>query len=451
MIWLIAFVSSITGFLFGFDEGIISGVLATIQEDFQLDSYKTGFMMGLLPFGALAAACVTGRLSDWIGRRYVLYLVAIIFAAATIGIVITNSFAVLCIMRLGLGISIGMSVVVTPLYIAETAPSTIRGKLVACFQLAITVGILASYLTNWFIVGEFPWRWVFALGLIPSIILFIGLFFLPESPRWLYTHGKKREACDILLKVSKTQESYEEIEEDLSLMEDIEIKEKKTNAFQELFSKKFSPTLVLGIGLFFFQQVSGINAVIYYAPTIFNRMRIGSDATELLATVGLGTINVLMTLVAMRWVEKMGRRHLLILGFVGVIVSLGVIAFTTYFAGDSLQWISAIALFLFIAAFAVSIGPLPYILASEVFPMKARGLGMSMSAISNWGFSTLVVASFPILLKEFGISSVFLMYAIASILGLLYAIRYTPETRGISLENIEEHLLAGKPLRKLGR
>lgn len=451
MIWLISFLSSITGFLFGFDEGIMSGIISSIQQDFRLDATETGLMMGLLPFGALFASFLTGKLCDWMGRRKVLYLVALIFISATLGIIATKSFPILCLMRFCLGVSIGMSVVVTPLYISETAPSGIRGKLVICFQLAITVGILAAYLTNWFIVGVFPWRSVFVLGLIPGLILLIGLFFLPESPRWLYAHGEKQKAYAILLRVTGNEESYVEIEQNLNLLEDIERKEKRTNSFQELFSRRFCPTLILGIALFFFQQVSGINAIIYYAPTIFEQMNFGTDATKLLATIGLGTVNVLMTLVAMRWVEKMGRRSLLMLAFLGVIVSLAIIAFVTYFAGHTLAWLAALSLFLFIASFAVGLGPLPYILSSEIFPLKARGLGMSFAATSNWGFSTLVVASFPILLNAFGIALVFFLYAVVSFLGLLYTIRYVPETRGISLENIEEHLLAGRPLRKLGR
>ncbi len=451
MIWLIAFISSIAGFLFGFDEGITSGVLESIQKDFQLTEYKTGVMMGLLPFGALIAALVTGKISDWIGRLKTLYMVAILFALATLIIIITDSFVLLCMMRLVLGISIGMSVVATPLYIAETAPAKIRGKLVTCFQLAITVGILASYIANWLIVGVFHWRLAFALGLIPSTALLIGLFFLPESPRWLYSHGRKKEASDILTKLLGEQESNTAIHHHIKDMEDVLRQEKKTSASKELFSKKFAPSLVLGLGLFFFQQVSGINAIIYYAPIIFDSMKLGSDTTQLLATVGLGTVNVLMTFLAMRWVEKMGRRPVLIMGFIGVITSLAIVAFMNYFMPGTATWLSAVALFLFIASFALSLGPMPYIFASEIFPMKARGLGMSLSAASNWAFTTLVVGTFPIFIKQLGISGVFSIYGVLSVIGLLYTIYFAPETKGIALEKIEEHLMAGKPLKDLGR
>jgi sugar porter (SP) family MFS transporter len=451
MLFLISIISALTGFLFGFDEGITSGVLDTINKDFNLTHHETGFMMGLLPFGALIAACLTGRFSDWVGRLHVLYLIAIFFSLATIGILVTHSFTVLCLMRVLLGLSIGMSVVVTPMYIAETAPTKIRGKLVVYFQLAITLGILCAYLINLFVVGSLPWRWVFAMGLIPSIALFVGALFLPESPRWLYIKGKKTEAHRILTNLYGRKYHPKEIEKELLGIKKSIDKEKKMGVWKDLLSHRSLPCLILGVALFFFQQVSGINVVIYYAPTIFQSMQLGSTSITLLATVGIGTLNVLMTLVAMQWVEKWGRRPLLIAGFAGAALSLGLIAFATSFQGAFFQWVAAVSVFLFIAFFALGLGPLPYILISEVFPIKIRGQGMSLSAASNWIFNTLVVASFPILLQELGISLVFLFYAIACVIGLLFAIRYTPETKGVSLEEIEEHVHSKKPLRLLGR
>lgn len=451
MLFLISIISAITGFLFGFDEGITSGVLETINKDFQLTHSETGFMIGLLPFGALIAACLTGRFSDWVGRLRVLYLIAIFFILATVGILLTHSFTVLCIMRVILGLSIGMSVVVTPMYIAETAPTEIRGKLVIYFQLAITLGILCSYIINLFIVGALPWRWVFAMGLIPSITLFIGALFLPESPRWLYINGKVDEAHRVLAKLYGRKYHPKKIEEELLLIKKSLKKEKSSGVWKALLSRKALPCLILGVALFFFQQVSGINVVIYYAPIIFHSMQLGSSSTQLLATVGIGTLNVVMTVIAMRWIERLGRRPLLLSSLAGAAISLGLIAIATSFEGAFFQWVSAISIFLFIASFAFGLGPLPYILISEIFPIKIRGQGMSLSAASNWAFNTLVVASFPVLLKDWGISLVFLFYSIACVIGLLFAIRYTPETKGISLEEIEEHVRSRKPLRVLGR
>lgn len=451
MIYLIAIVSAITGFLFGFDEGIVSGILDHIVKEFHLTPYQTGFFMGLLPLGALFAAYFTGRISDRIGRLRILYLIAIIFTIATLGIFFTHSFEVLCLMRLLLGLSIGMSVVISPLYIAETAPSKIRGKLVIYFQLAITLGILASYLINLFVAQTIPWRWVFATGLVPSTALLIGAFFLPESPRWLVLKGNAQKAHKVLFHLYGRKQHPEKIEKELNHIKQSIVREKKIGIWRELLSKRGLPCLILGMGLFLLQQVSGINVVIYFAPKIFQQMQLGTTSVTLLATVGVGTLNVLATFIAIGLIEQIGRRLLLIIGFAGAAVSLGLIAFFTQFTGPFAQWISAISIFAYIAFFAMSLGPLPYILMSEVFPLKIRGQGMSLSAASNWLFNTLVVASFPILLKDLGISAVFLCYSVACVVGLLYAIRFVPETKGLSLEEIEEHVHSGKPLRTLGR
>jgi len=451
MILLIAIVSTITGFVFGFDEGIISGILESITQEFHLSTGETGLMMGLLPFGALVAACVSGRFSDWVGRLHVLYLVAVLFCIGLLGILIAHSFIFLCTMRFILGISIGMSVVVTPLYIAETATAEMRGKLVSYFQLAITLGILCSYAVNLFMVGNFPWRYIFATGLIPSVALFIGALFLPESPRWLYMKGRTKDAHNVMLKLQGSKARREKIEHELNTIKESLKVGSKVGMWHTLFSRKCLPSLILGLALFFFQQASGINAIIYYAPIIFHAMHLTSTSVQLLATVGIGTINVLMTFVAIRYVERLGRRPLLILGFIGVAISLGLIAFATQFDGVFFQWLSAISIFLFIGSFAFALGPLPYVMASEVFPIKVRGQGMSLSAASSWGFNTLVVSSFPILLHGMGISFIFLLYASACVVGLLFTLRYVPETKGISLEKIEKHVQSGKALRTLGR
>jgi len=451
MFIIISIIPAITGFLFGFDEGVTSGILKSINSEFALTYHETGFMMGLLPFGALVAACFTGRFADYVGRLRALYIISAFFFLATIGILSTHSFTILCIMRFVLGLSIGMSVVVTPMYLAETAPTEMRGKLVTYFQLAITLGILCAYIINFFLVEKLPWRWVFAMGLIPCSILFVGIFFLPESPRWLYMKGKIAKAHAVLVNLYGTRFHPEKVEEELNLIKSSLEKGPKEGVWKELFSPQALPSLILGVALFFFQQVSGINVIIYYAPIIFHNLEIGSESTTLLATVGVGAINILMTLVAMRYIEKLGRRPLLIIGFAGAAFSLGLIAFASSMDGVVYQWISAISIFLFISSFAFGLGPLPYILASEVFPINIRGPGMSLSAASNWGFNTIVVATFPILLEEVGISYAFYVYSIACIAGLLFAIRYTPETKGISLEEIEEHIHSGQPLRLLGR
>lgn len=449
MVYLIAIISALTGFLFGFDEGIMSGVLHAIQQDFSLTDKQTGFMMGLLPFGALLSACVTGRLADWMGRLRVLYTIPILFSVAILCICLTSSYSVLCAARLLLGISIGMSVVVSPLYIAETAPREIRGRLVTCFQLAITLGILFSYVANLInasVVTQMSWRWMFATGLVPSAVIFVGAFFLPESPRWLCSKGREEEARHILgrLHGGRAKRELEEISQTIG-------PKKRTHVWRDLFSKRIRPILLLGMLLFFFQQLSGINVIIYYAPTIFREIALGSHVVTLFATVGIGAINVLATLIAMRWVERLGRRPLLIWGFVGTAASLALIAVMTYLDIPQLRWVSVASLCVYIIAFAASLGPLPWVMMPEIFPLHVRGQGSSLSAGSNWAFNTLVVATFPIFLQNFGISLTFALYALACVLGLLFTIRYVPETKRLSLERIEKHVRSGKAFRLLGR
>ncbi len=453
--YLIAMIAALTGFLFGFDEGIMSGVIELIKKDFSLDTHQTGFMMGLLPFGALLSSIVTGRFCDWVGRLQVLRLVPLLFSFAIVLIIGTTSYSALCAARLLLGISIGMSVVVSPLYIAETTPSEVRGKLVICFQLAITIGILSSYVLNFLHASNdfgLSWRWMFGVGFIPAAILFVGALFLPETPRWLCMKGHKEKAEQVLLHLYKgrvSKYSQSRAEKDVHEIGEA-IRQEKRSIWKILVSKKVMPCLSLGVMLFFFQQLSGINVIIYYAPTVFNKLQLGSHLATLLATVGVGTLNVLMTIFSMRWVERMGRRPLLLLGFLGTAASLGVIAFISYFGLDQLSWIAAICVFVYIAFFAMSLGPLPWVMMPEIFPLAVRGQGASFSAASNWLFNTLVVAAFPIMLHSIGIGPTFACYAIFCILGYLFSLRYVPETKHLSLEEIEAHIQSGKPFRTLG-
>lgn len=454
MIYLIAMIAALTGFLFGFDEGIMSGVLASIKTDFGLNDKQTGFMMGLLPFGALVSSCLTGKFCDWIGRVQVLRLVPIIFAIAIWLIIGTHSYKALCIARLLLGVSIGMSVVVSPLYIAETAPSEIRGKLVVYFQLAITIGILISYILNVLNASHemyLPWRWMFGVGFIPAALLFVGALFLPESPRWLCAHGEKQKAEGILQNIYSLRSAKRAKEEIAEIEDSIHKEQRRKRDWRAILSKNIRPCLSLGVLLFFFQQLSGINVIIYYAPIIFSKLNLGSEMANLLATVGVGTVNVLMTFVAMRWVEKMGRHPLLLIGFAGTAISLLAIAFISYFHLDTLNWLAALCIFIYIAFFAVSLGPLPWVMMPEIFPLAVRGEGASCSAASNWFFNTIVVATFPILLHNIGIGPTFAFYALACIVGYFYAMRYVPETKYLSLETIEEHVRSGKPFRLLNR
>ncbi len=365
-----------------------------------------------------------------------LFIVGSIIAAAAV------SIWMLVGARLLLGIAVGVSSMAAPLYIAETAPKELRGTFVSAFQLAITVGILVSYLVNLALAGDDDWRLMFGLGIIPAVLLLAGLLRLPESPRWLAIQGRWDEAGQAVARLGGGG-----VEAQISAIRAAIAEESTGESLATLFRPPMRATVIVAMGLFFLQQLSGINAVIYYAPQIFAATGFASETTQLMATVGIGAINVAMTVVAMWLVESLGRRRLLMLGFVGTTIGLAGIVFVVV-----LGWhdhYSLIALGIFIAAFAVSLGPLPYVLMSEIFPLSMRGAGMSLASVSNWGFNFLVVFSFPILLQGIGLGGTFMIFAGMCVIGLVFAWRLVPETRGISLEHIEQHLRSGARLAKL--
>lgn len=444
---IIALLAAIPGFLFGFDAGIISGALRLMETEFQLSHTQSGLVVGMFPLGALFGSCLSGKLSDTIGRHRVFYIIGILFSCGILGYQFVHSFAELFSLRFLLGFAVGMSAVVSPLYVAETSPKELRGKLVSLYPLALVTGIFLAYLINAFALETLSWRVLFLLNIIPSLTLFIGNFFLPESPRWLYLKGRKKETDQVLEKLLPNSKNRKQVEAEL---ENIDTRTPK-KVWKELFSQKGLPCLVIGVGLFFLQQISGINAIIYYAPTIFSRMHFAENSAQLIATVGLGVVNAIMTCIGLILVEKLGRRFLLIMGFIGTSLSLTLIVIGTYFHGPFFQWLAVFAIVAFIATYACSLNPVPFVFMSEIFPLKIRGPGMSFAAVSNWGFNALVVFLFPILLGVIGISGVFLIFASSCFLGLIFTLRYLPETKGLSLEEIERHVYSNKPLKDLGK
>lgn len=449
MIYIIAFIAAIAGFLFGFDEGIIAGAIGFIKNEFLLNDWKIGLMMGILPFGALISACGAGFITDYIGRRKALIAVALLFCIGTVFAASATAYSLLVLARFILGTAIGIASVVTPMYISEASPAKNRGELVSCYQLAITFGILCSYLMSYVFVEHQSWRLMFISGLIPALLLLIGMLFLPESPRWLFLKGKDALAHQVLEKLNVKSHADISVENELREVREVIKEEKIKPGLKELFSPKVFPVLIVGIGLFIFQQLSGINVVIYYAPTILSQIKFGTASTQVLATVGIGFVNFIVTIAAMMLIDKIGRKALLYIGFACTALSLALIAYTIDNA--ELQWVTVGSMILFIAAFAISLGPVPFVLISEIFPLEVRGIGMSFAAIANWGFNSLVVFLFPIMQSNLGQSATFAIYAIICFLGILFTFRFVPETKGISLEHIEQYLMTGKPLRDIQR
>lgn len=449
MIYFLAAVAAIAGFLFGYDEGVIAVAGPLLEKDFPMSPLVRGFMTAAVPLGALVAASVAGRITDRFGRRRVLMAAAALFAVGALIAASITAVWMLVAARLVLGVAIGVAAVAAPLYIAEAAPLAIRGALVSTYQLAITVGILVSYLTGLVITGEGMWRHMFGLGVVPGVLFFVGLLFLPESPRWLVLKGFPERARDSLRRLRSPGANVDrEVDE---MVQTAKAEVGKSVGFRALLAPAVRPALIVAVGLFFLQQLSGINAVIYYAPEIFSHAGFDSGNTQILATVGVGTVNLLTTVLAMFLIDRVGRRPLLVIGFIGTASTMLIIAIGVVYPTVVPSWIVIAVLLLYIASFAISLGPLPHLLMSEIFPLRVRGPGMSMASISNWGFNFVVVFAFPVMLAGPGLAATFTIFAAVCLGGILFTLLRVPETTGNSLEAIESHLMSGKPLVSLKR
>lgn len=455
MIWMVALIGSLAGFLFGYDEGIIAGSLELVTRYFFMGNQDIGTMTGALPFGALFGSVVIGALlvssmRKRFGRRWFLGCAAALFILGALGASVAENLSILVLSRLVLGLAIGMASVIAPLYLAETAPAHQRGAVVAVYQLAITLGILGAYTVNYALFDAGAWRGMFASSMIPATLMLIGVFFIPESPRWLLSAGRKQDAEQALCVLRRGNAASVQ-NELLDIACGLQNERSSLGAVKDLFQMPVAPVLCLAMLLFCLQQLSGINVIIYYAPQIFKQLGFEASSGQLLATLGIGIVNVLVTLLAMLWVDKMGRRFLLLLGFAGAAMSLTGLALAGFWQSGYIAYVALICLATYIFSFAVSIGPVPHIAMSELFPLSVRGLGMGFAAASNWTWNTAVVFAFPFMQQHWGIASTFLFYGLVCATGFIFVYRYMPETRNQSLEQITAFLMQGGRLSKLGR
>lgn len=445
MHYVVAAVAAISGFLFGFDEGIIAGAHGALAREFAITPLVNGIITAAVPLGAVFGAAASGRLTRKFGRRRVLHAAAIAFFVGSLLAAGAVSVWMLVMARLLLGVAVGVASMAAPLYIAETAPQKLRGRSVSAFQLAMAVGILVSYVVGLAFSQDENWRLMFAIDALPALILFLGLVPLPESPRWFALRGRWGDARASLAKVTGDHANADAA---FAEMRAAIKSETEGGTIRDLFRPMMRPALIVAMGLFFLQQLSGINAVIYYAPQIFREVGFADRAGQLLATIGIGAVNVAMTIVGMWLIERIGRRRLLLTGFGSTTVSLAALA-ATIAPGGGDDWVSLIGLAVFIAAFAVGVGPLPYVLMSEIFPLDVRGAGMALASITNWGCNFLVVLTFPTLAAAIGVIGVFGIFAFMCFVGFVFGRLYVPETRGISLEQIERHVRSGAPLMQM--
>lgn len=430
---MVSAISALAGLLFGYDTGVISGAILFVRKDFLLSTFQEEVVVSAVLLGAVAGAAFGGKLADALGRRKLLIQVAILFIIGAIGTALASTPTLLAIGRVVVGIAIGIASFTAPLYISEVSPPAIRGKLVSLNQLMITLGIVVSYLADYGLADKEAWRWMFGLAAIPALILLIGLFFVPESPRWLMGRSREDEARAVLQRIRESSDvsaELAEIKEDLSLQE---------GGWRELLNVSLRRPLIIGIGLAIFQQFTGINTVIYYAPTIFQLAGLHSASAAILATVGVGVVNVLLTIVALRILDRAGRRPLLLWGLVGMVISLGVLGAAFLLAGSSpiVAWLAVISLALYVACFAIGLGPVFWLLISEIYPLKIRGRAMGVATMMNWSSNLIVALTFLSLLHSLGRSATFWLYAVVGILAWFFVYRLVPETKGRTLEQID--------------
>ncbi|MED4371792.1 sugar porter family MFS transporter [Bacillus licheniformis] len=432
--WLYFF-GALGGVLYGYDTGVISGAILFMKDELGLNAFTEGLVVSAILIGAIFGSGLSGRLTDRFGRRRAIMSAAVLYCIGGLGTALAPSTEYMVAFRIVLGLAVGCSTTIVPLYLSELAPKESRGALSSLNQLMITIGILLSYLINYAFSDAGAWRWMLGLALIPSISLLIGIFFMPESPRWLLTKGKEEKARRVLSKMRGGERVDQEVKEIK------EAEKQDQGGLKELLEPWVRPALIAGVGLAFLQQFIGTNTIIYYAPKTFTNVGF-EDSAAILGTVGIGTVNVLMTLVAIRFIDRIGRKPLLLFGNAGMVISLIVLSFSNLFFGNTsgAAWTTVICLGVFIVVFAVSWGPIVWVMLPELFPLHVRGIGTGVSTLMLHAGNLIVTLSFPVLMEAMGISYLFLCYAAIGIAAFLFVFFKVTETKGKSLEEIEQDL-----------
>jgi SP family galactose:H+ symporter-like MFS transporter len=382
-VFIAAALAAVGGLLFGYDTGVISGALLFIKTQFHLSVFRQALVVSVVLIGATVAALSGGgKLADAFGRRLMLLVTAVIFIAGAIVCASAGSVGTLIVGRIVVGLGIGLASTTVPVYISEVSPAAARGWQVSLFQLPVTVGILSAYLVDYGFGKSGSWRWMLGLAVVPGAMLGLGMLAMPETPRWLAKHGQGHAAQKVLARIRGTQN----IQEEYAQIQDTLSQAQERGHFSDLLAPYVRPALTVGIGLAVFQQITGINTVIYYAPTIMQSAGIPSATGAILATAGIGVVNVVMTLVAMWLIDRVGRRSLLLTGISGMAVSLGILGlvFRTHAPSSTQGWLAVFILMAYVASFAISLGPIFWLLIAEISPLKIRGIAEGTAAGTNW-------------------------------------------------------------------
>ena len=437
-IYLVSVVAALGGLLFGYDTAVIAGAIGFLQTKFDLSAALTGWAASSAIWGCVFGALIAGYASDKLGRKKVLLITAVLFSLSAIGSAIPNNLTQFVLARFVGGVGVGAASMLSPLYISEIAPAKIRGMLVTLYQLAIVLGINLVYFINLKIAGfsteawniDMGWRYMLGSETIPAMLFFFMLFLVPESPRWLAGQGRENEAIKILEKVNGKERGKEVLDEIKEVLNE------ETGTLKELFSPGLRSAMIVGLVLALFSQITGINAIIYYAPEIFKNVGFGTDSA-LLQTVIIGFTNTLFTFVAIKFIDKVGRRTLLLWGLTGMITFLFGVGLLFYLDLSSGPWL-LIFILGFIASFASSLGPIPWVIVSEIFPTKTRGLAMSFAVVMLWIGVVMITQLTPVLLESIGGAFMFWVFMANAIILLIFTFKMIPETKGKTLEEIEK-------------
>ena len=458
IVYFIGITAALAGLLFGLDIGVISGAEGFIQKSFSISDAMIELVVSSLLWGAVFGTLISGVLSNKMGRRGAILVSAVIFVIGSIVCAFSPDPHTLVLARFFLGIAIGVASFTAPLYLSEISPQRVRGSMISMYQLMITIGIVIAFLSNTWL-GKYAtidgvtgghWRLMLGIIAVPAAIMFIGVLFLPESPRWLFLKGKKDMAVSVFQRMrlpsAEITREVTEIEESLRV---------KQSGFRMLVeNSNFRRAIGLGIGLQIIQQLTGINVVMYYAPRIFKIAGFADTEQQLWGTVIVGVTNVLATFIAIAFVDRLGRKPIMYAGFAvmgAAMVGVGMLFNMDLEKTPALGTWAIGSLLLFIVGFAMSAGPIIWVLCAEIFPLSGRDLGVTFSTATNWIVNAIVGGTFLTMLNTLGNGNTFLLYGGLNALFVLFFLLFVPETKGVSLEKIEANLLAGKPLRRIGR